>query len=49
MTNVCTDRIKLLHGLLYGSKLYIFEINREILTLSIKFLKLSKRFDRPLC
>ena len=39
---------KLLHLLLYGSKLYSFEINREIIKLTIKFLKLSKRFERPL-
>ena len=39
---------KLLHLLFYGSKLYSFEINREIIKLTIKFLKLSKRFERPL-
>ena len=37
---------KLLHLLSYGSKLYSFEINREIIKLTIKFLKLSKRFER---
>ena len=39
---------KLLHLLLYGSKLYSFEINKEIIKLIIKFLKLSKRFERRL-
>ena len=39
---------KLLHLLLHGSKLYSFEINREIIKLIIKFLKLSKHFERPL-
>ena len=39
---------KLLHLLLYGSKLYSFEINREIIKLTIKFLKLFKRFQSPL-
>ena len=39
---------KLLHLLLYGSKLYSFEINREIIKLTIKFFKSSKRFERPL-
>ena len=39
---------KLLHSLLYGSKLYSFEINREIIKVTVKFLKLSKRFERPL-
>ena len=34
--------------LLYGSKLYSFEINREITELTIKFLELSKRFERLL-
>ena len=37
---------KLFHLLL--SKLYSFEINREIIKLSTKFLNLSKRFERPL-
>ena len=44
--NLFTD--KLLHFLLYESKLYNFDINREIIKLTIKFLKLSKRFERPL-
>ena len=39
---------KLLHLLLYWSKLYSFEINGEIIKLTIKFLKLCKRFERPL-
>ena len=38
---------KLLRLLLYGSSLYSFEINREIIQLTIKFLKLSERFERP--
>ena len=38
----------LLHLLLYGSKLYSFEINREIIQITRKFLKLAKRFERPL-
>ena len=39
---------KLLHLLLYGSKLNSFEINREIIELIVKFLKLFKRFERPI-
>ena len=39
---------KLLHLLLYGSKLYSFKIHREIIKLTIKFSKLFKRFERPL-
>ena len=39
---------KLLHLLFYGTKLYCFEINREAIKLTIKILKLSKRFERPL-
>ena len=39
---------KLLHLLLFGSKLRSFEINREIIKLIIKFLRLSKHFERPL-
>ena len=39
---------KLLHLLLYRSKLYSFETNREIIKLTIKFLKLCNCFDRPL-
>ena len=35
---------KLMYLLLHWSKLYSFEINREIIKLTIKFLKLSKRF-----
>ena len=38
---------KLLH-LWYGSKLYNFEINGEIIKLTMKLLRLSKRFERPL-
>ena len=38
---------KLLHLLLNGSKLYSLEINREVTKLTIKFLKSSKRFERP--
>ena len=34
---------KLLHLSLYGSKLYSFEINREIIKITIKFLKLSEK------
>ena len=36
---------KLLHLLLYGSKLNNFEINREIIELIVKLLKLFKRFE----
>ena len=39
---------KLLHLLLFGSKSCTFEINREIIKLIIKLLRLSKRFERPL-
>ena len=39
---------KLLHLLLCGSKLHSFEINREIITLTIKILKSSELFERPL-
>ena len=39
---------KLLHLLWYGSKLYSFEVNGEIIKLTLKFLRLSKRFERPL-
>ena len=39
---------KRLHLLLHGSKLCSFEKNREIIKLTIKFLKLSKRFERSL-
>ena len=39
---------KLLHLLLYGSKLNSFEINREIIELIVNFLKLFKRFERPI-
>ena len=39
---------KLLNLLLYGSKLCCFKINREIIKLTVKFLKSSKRFQRPL-
>ena len=39
---------KILHLSLYGSTLYSFEINREIIKLTVKFLKLSKRFERSL-
>ena len=34
--------------LLHGSKLYSSEINREIIKPTRKFLKISKRFKRPL-
>ena len=39
---------KILYLLLFRPKLYSFEINREIIKLTIKFLKLSKPFERPL-
>ena len=39
---------KLLHLLIYGSKFYSFEINRKVIKLTIKFLKLSKHFERAL-
>ena len=39
---------KLLHLLSYRSKVYGFEINREIIKLTIMILKLSKCFERPL-
>ena len=39
---------KLLHLLLYGSKLNNFEINREIIELIVKLLKLFKRFERSI-
>ena len=39
---------KLLHLLLYRSNLHSFEINREVIKLTIKFLNLSKRFEIPL-
>ena len=39
---------KCLHLLLYGSKSYSFEINREIIKLTIKFLKSSRPFERSL-
>ena len=44
--NLTHDNI--LHLLLYRSKLYSFEINRKIIKLTIKFLNLSKRLERPL-
>ena len=39
---------KILRILFYGSKSYSFEAKREIIKLTIKFLKSSKRFERPL-
>ena len=39
---------KLFHLLLCGWKLYSFEIKRQIIKLSTKFINLSKRFERPL-
>ena len=39
---------KLLHLLLYGPKLNSFKINRGIIELIVKFLKLFKRFQRPI-
>ena len=39
---------KLLHLMSYGSKLYSFEINREIIKLTIKILNSSELFQRPL-
>ena len=39
---------KCLHLFLYESELYNFETNREVIKLTIKFLKSSKRFQRPL-
>ena len=46
MGNLSND--KLVQLLLYGSELYGLEINREIIKLTIKFLKSSKPFERPL-
>ena len=43
--NLSNDKI--LHLLLYVSKLYTLEINRETIKLTTKFLKLSKHFERP--
>ena len=39
---------KYLHLFLYGSSFYSLETNREIIKPTIKFLKLFKRFKRPL-
>ena len=46
MKNLSNDKV--LHLLLSESKLYSFEKNREIIKLFIKFLILSKCFERPL-
>ena len=39
---------KLLEVLLYGSDKFDIEINRNVLKCTIKYLKMSGRFDNPL-
>ena len=43
--NLSNDKLL---NLLHGSKLCCFKINREIIKLTVKFLKSFKQFQRPL-
>ena len=42
------DDISICNLLLYGNTHYSYEINKNILELSINFILQSKRFDEPL-
>ena len=47
-TNISLNENDLLHVILYGNKKFDNNMNISILTVAIKFIKVSERFDQPL-
>ena len=47
-TIISLNENDLLHVILYGNKIFDNNMNRSILTATIKFIKVSEKFDQPL-